>query len=303
MRGIALVTGRDRWYDHSTSRFSLLEALRACRGGAGLQPGALLRFSGQPADGDDVKLQHARRSDDTYRHPAWISRARARMRDHRGTTLVEAAFVTPIFLLFIMAIAESGLFMRNYLGAANAVRAGARSASAWGAEGRDGGADLYIVHSIGLEASALPRNSIQYVVVYKATGFGAGPTESEEDGVPTGCKRGVPVAGLCNVYTPAHFALAEQEVAERARHAAALAANPADVLDESKLHFGCGAGAPDRFWCPTDRADRVSSNGGWGPDYVGVFMKVRHNWLTGIFGEGNFITDQSVVKIEPKRLQ
>ena len=137
------------------------------------------------------------------------------MRDHRGVTLVEAAFVTPIFLMFIMAIAESGLFMRNYLGVANTVRAGARSASA---SGNDASSDLYLVNSMAQESSALPRGAIQYIVVYKATDFGAGPANEGTAGVPAGCLAGQPRANLCNVYTTADFVKASEQLAEKRRY-------------------------------------------------------------------------------------
>jgi hypothetical protein len=247
-----------------------------------------------------------------YRHPAWISRARARMRHQRGVTLVEAAFVMPIFLLFLMAIFESGLYMRNYLGVSNAVRSASRAASAAGAQNgrwetptkpnaQITSADLYIVNSVARESAAIPRSAIQFIVVYKATGFGAGPSDEEEAGVPGSCLTGVPRAGLCNVYTPADFDRATIEIAERQRHALAVQTNVNDILDPSKITFGCNTSSPDRFWCPDTRKDRLTDNNYNGPDYVGVYMRIRHEWLTGIFGEGRFIDDQSVVKIEPRQ--
>jgi hypothetical protein len=249
--------------------------------------------------GTIVKLTHARRSEQTYRHPAWISRTRARMRDSRGVTLVEAAFVTPIFLLFIMAIAEAGLYMRNYLGVANTVRAGSRTASA---AGSFPAADLYLVNSMAQESSAIPRSAIDYIVVYKATGFGAGPVDEGIDGVPAGCLAGQPRNNMCNVYTPEHFALAAAQIAEETRHRAATEAGQASTLDTSKLVFGCQSTgphadrSPDRYWCPSTRNDTARN-----ADYVGVYMKIDHEWLTGIFGAARDITDQSVIRIEPKR--
>jgi hypothetical protein len=250
--------------------------------------------------GTIVKLMHARRNEQAYRHPAWISRARSRMRNgQRGVALIEAAFVTPIFLLFIMAIAEAGLYMRNYLGVANTVRAGARTASAAGAFPT---ADLYLVNSMGKESAAIPRNLINYIVVYKATGFGAGPTDEGADGVPAGCLAGHPRPGQCNVYTPAHFDIAAAQIAEETRHAAAVEAGQTSTLDLSKIVFGCqstgphASRSPDRYWCPTDRNDTYRN-----ADFVGIYMSIDHDWLTGIFGDSRVITDQSVIRIEPKR--
>jgi len=47
----------------------------------------------------------------------------------RGATLVEAAFVVPIFLLMLLGMMEFGWYARNQLMIANAVREGARAAS------------------------------------------------------------------------------------------------------------------------------------------------------------------------------
>lgn len=248
-----------------------------------------------------MKLQHARRNEQAYRHPAWISRVRARHRSgQRGMALVEAAFVTPVFLMLIMALAETGLFMRNYLGVANTVRAGARTASAAGSALV---ADLYLVNSMGQESSAIPRGAIQYIVVYKATGYGAGPVDDGVAGVPAGCLAGQPRAGLCNVYTPVHFTMAAEQIAEETRHKAEVASgNTGDVLDLNKIWFGClttgphANNSPDRFWCPNTRKDTYGSS-----DYVGVYMKIDHQWLTKIFGNSRSISDQSVIRIEPKK--
>ncbi len=202
-------------------------------------------------------------------------------------------------MILIMGIVEGGLFMSNKLGVGNTVRAGARSASAAGAHIR---ADLYTVFSMSQESAAVPRSAMEYKVIYKATGYGEGPVLEESEGVPGLCRSGIAVAGQCNVYRVADFAKAQEEVAERTRHAQALQTNPADVLDISKVHFGCQASSPDNSWCPADRADRTSSNGGLGPDYVGVYMKVKHDWITNMFGSTSSITDQSVIKIEPRQL-
>ena len=79
--------------------------------------------------------------------------------------------------MLITGIFEAGLFMQTNLGVANTVRAGARSASAAGA---DAYADLHIVHSIAEESSAIPRDVIEYIVVYRADDYGATPGEVVE---------------------------------------------------------------------------------------------------------------------------
>ncbi|MEO6628372.1 MAG: TadE family protein, partial [Aquihabitans sp.] len=85
------------------------------------------------------------------------------MRTSRGTTVVEAAFVTPIFMMLILALMEGGMYMKDSLAVASTVRAGARAASASGAYEK---ADLYTVLNMGRESTALNRNDIDYVVIY-----------------------------------------------------------------------------------------------------------------------------------------
>lgn len=215
---------------------------------------------------------------------------------------MEAAIATPVFVALILGVVEGGLYMKDYLAVSSAVRAGARSASA---AGSDRTADLYTVLNIGRESTGINRDQIEFVVIYKATGFGAGPTT--ESGPGTGCQAGQPKAGVCNVYRPEDFARAEAQVAEETLQAKAAAAGQPRSLDLSKVWFGCvetGPNAyrsPDRYWCPTTRKVANSDNNRQGPDYVGVWIKAKHPWVTGMFGDNQQMTDQSVIQIEPRR--
>jgi hypothetical protein len=231
---------------------------------------------------------------------------RARARSNRGVAIVEAAFITPVFFALVLGIMEGGLYMKDYLAMSSAVRAGARSASAAGADGQ---ADLYTLYDISNEASGLGGNQIQYVVIYKATGFGAAPSASCQAGTSSqGDLSGTPPtrAGACNVYTPADIAKAVVQVKELSAQADAVAAGQTRTLDASKMWFGClttgphANASPDRYWCPGLRADARSSNSKSGPDYVGVWMKVNHGWVTKMFGNTTTMTDQSVIQIEPR---
>lgn len=235
-------------------------------------------------------------------HPLWINRARAKARSNRGAAIVEAAFITPVFFALILGIFEAGLYMKDYLAVSNSVRAGARSASASGANSK---ADMYTIIDIANETAALSGNQIEYVVIYKATGPGAGPTDvGGPDDV--GCKSGVPVAGVCNVYRYADFEKAREQAKEENAQAAAVTAGIARTLNTDKIWFGCVTSgphadlSPDRFWCPGTRKDARSDNNRAGPDYVGVWMKVDHRWVTRMFGTATTMTDQSVIQIEPR---
>jgi hypothetical protein len=217
------------------------------------------------------------------------------MRSERGVTMVEAAFVTPIFLLLIFGIIEGGLYMNDYLAVSSSTRAGVRASSAMGAVGK---ADMYTLIDIDREASALGEDQIEYVVIYKASGFGADPTST--------CLAGTSVAGVCNVYRPADIAKAWAQLEEESAQEAAIAANQTRTLDTTKQWFGClitgpnANASPDRYWCPGSRVDARSGNSNAGPDYVGVYIKARHDWVARIFGDQTTISDKSVIQIEPR---
>jgi hypothetical protein len=64
-----------------------------------------------------------------------------------------------------------------------------------------------------------------------------------------------------------------------------------------KNRWACRTGeALDQYWCPTSRV--VSRT--VGPNYVGVWIKIEHAWVTGMFGSTVTLTDQSVIRLEPR---
>jgi hypothetical protein len=241
-------------------------------------------------------------TDDRPARASWLGRLRERAREQRGIAVVEAAFVTPIFFMLIFGVVEGGMYMQDKLAVSSAVRAGARSASAWGAVAQ---ADLYTVYQLALESTALNAGQLDYIVIYKATGFGEAPTD-DGGGPAGGCRSGVPVTGVCNVYRAADLDKAIAQVEEESAQEAAITAGVNRTLNQSKIWFGCvttgpNAGqSPDRYWCPSSRKDARSDNNRSGPDFVGVYMKARHNFVTGMFGRTAVISDQSVIQIEPR---
>ncbi len=187
--------------------------------------------------------------------------SRGRGRSQRGVAMVEAAIATPVFLALIFGIIEISLAMNDYLAVSSAVRAGSRTASG---TGDDLLADYSTMKVVVREASAVSRDDVVSIVVYRADAFGAAPSPA--------CQAGTPVAGECNVFTPADF-------------------------DRPEADFGCTSTSPDRYWCPRDR--KVSLTGS-GTEFVGVWMKVRHRWVTKMFGSSMDLTDSSVIRLEPR---
>lgn len=183
------------------------------------------------------------------------------MRSQRGVAMVEAAIATPVLLALVFGVIEIGLAMNDYLAVSSAVRAGSRTASG---NGDDILSDYNTMKVVVREAGALSSGDIVSIVVYRADAFGAAP--------PADCQAGTSVPGQCNVFTPADFSRSQDD-------------------------FGCTPTSPDRYWCPRDR--KVSLTGS-GTEFVGVWMKVRHRWVTKMFGSNRDLTDSSVIRLEPR---
>jgi hypothetical protein len=195
--------------------------------------------------------------------PEVSDRATRRPRD-RGAALIEAAIVTPVFVLVLFFILELGLLFRDSLTTDNASREGARAAST---QGNDAAADYIVLRTVehGLEAMGLQR--LDHVVVFKADGPG--------DSVPGGCNT-ASQAGLCNRYTATEF-FAELD----------------DSGGNDTGNFRCGS--LDSSWCPTTRETSLAA----GTDYIGVHIQTRHSYITGLFGGDHVLGETTILRIEP----
>jgi len=193
---------------------------------------------------------------------------RRRAGGDRGAALVEAAIVTPVFALLVFGILEFGLAFRDYLTVANVARDSARGASAFG---DDTYAD-YNVLAIAEQASEGFRpNELQRVIIFDAGSVSGSIFSSSHPANPC-LASSTGIAGVCNVYTAADF-------------------------DRPKSDFGCRSDRNlDRYWCPSSREVRASGP----PDYVGVYVRARHDFITGLFGPGMDLTDEIVMRIEPQ---
>jgi len=194
-------------------------------------------------------------------------RSKRRARGSRGATLVEAAIITPVFLLFIFGIFEFGFAFRDFLGVANVTRDAARESSV---AGDITDADYRMLRAVQRSGAALPDGAIDRLVIFEATG----PT----DDVPAACKAGTPVTGVCNVYSSADLTIPEIE------------------FGCQEVALGDPYDSPDRFWCPRDREVSVGS----GLDYVGIYVRITHDYITGLFGNSVTFEDQMILKMEPQ---
>ena len=129
------------------------------------------------------------------------SSTRPRARRERGAVAVEAALVTPLLLVLIFGIFEVALLMRDHVAVSSSVRVGGRIASASADAGAGTCPGLPVIcaptstpafaqnaaDAIQRGGSAMPKDSIDYIYVYKAndkgypgatgsTAMSAGPT-------------------------------------------------------------------------------------------------------------------------------
>lgn len=86
-------------------------------------------------------------------------------RDERGAAAVEAAFVTPVVLLMMVAILEFGFYFKDSLSTSQATKAGVRIASS---QPRNANYAQAAADRVQAQSGALGRAQIQQLWVYKA---------------------------------------------------------------------------------------------------------------------------------------
>lgn len=179
----------------------------------------------------------------------------------RGAALIEAAVALPVLMLLVFGIMEMGMLMRDNLTLAQATRDGARAASAFG---NIDGADFRTLQIIEQAANAVPDKVVTRIVIFD-------PGIAEVNGVPSdSCKAGIAVVNECNVY----------EIA--------------DLLEPHRFGDCSDTTTLDYYYCPSDRDVTVDAG------YVGVWIEFEHRYVTGLFGDNVTLTDQTIIRLEPK---
>jgi hypothetical protein len=196
-----------------------------------------------------------------------VSSLRRRARGDDGAVLVEAALLFPLLLLMVFGIMDIGFGFRDRLTVQTAIRSGVRAGSAMGA---DRAADYEVLQGIRSAIADIPSAKIERIVVFRSATVGGA--------VPVQCAAGVATSigtEPCNVYT-----------------AADLVRPRSDFTGVST----CDPSAPDKDWCPTSRETRASV----GTDYIGVWIRVQHDAVSGVLPVGGVkIIDTVVMRIEP----
>jgi len=182
-----------------------------------------------------------------------LSRARKRRarscRRGRGAVAVEAALITPLFVLMVFGIIEFGLVFKDWLAVTSTVRAGARMASA---EPRTATFASDAAAQVAREGTALQMSNVKELWVYKAN----------SDGSPVG---GTTAFNACSTCVKFRW-------------------NGTSFTQTSSSWTSLQQNA-----CQGD-ANR---------DTIGVFLKIDHPVVTGLFFKTLTLKDHTVMALEP----
>lgn len=202
---------------------------------------------------------------------------RRRCRDDHGAAMIEAALVSPVFILVVFAIFEFGLAYRDVLSVGDAATDAARVGAIQGPDVTAAGetADYSVVNAVRDGLAGLDPDNIEDIVIFKAGPATDGSALSQ---VPVACKGGFSsVASHCNSY-PTNDAYAALQSGDVDYFKCIVTSDPA-----------CG-------WNPVDRID--------GPltadvEFLGVYVKCQHDYVTGFFGADFTIERAAIMRLEP----
>ena len=198
-------------------------------------------------------------------------------RSERGAVAIEAAIVTGVVFAMIFGILEMAFLMRDYVGVTSASRVGARAASTGASAGTcvpdpadtvpcppNGAPKLaqMAADAIGSARTVLAKDSIDYIMVYKANAAGF-----------PGSATSMPAMSGCTTSCVAYRWSASQN---RFRYAQGS-------WDSRTINACATPKAP--LYAPLDS--------------VGVQVVFKHKFLTGIFGSVMDLSDHDVLKFEP----
>ncbi len=188
--------------------------------------------------------------------------------------MIEFAAVGLLVFTVLLAVFEFGLLLRDNLRATDAVSDAVRAGAIIGPDTLTSGAnaDFEIVKAVRDGLGTLDEAAISRIIVFKAGGSSA-PAEEQ---VPTSCRRGTPVPGVCNVYD-------------------ATAAFRAVVAGDT-AYFECAPSGPACAWRPNTRKDGPTSAD---VETVGDYIQIDRDGYTGLFASTWTITRAMTLRLEP----
>lgn len=183
----------------------------------------------------------------------------------RGTTMVEAAIIMPLFFFLIFAVIDGALLFKSYLTAGYATKAAARADAD---AARDSLADYDALTAISKGSTGFDRNAVQRVIVFHAQNVSSQPTASCLSGTPS-----TTPGTECNVYSSKDLSL-----------------NSDGFLS-----------SPDSLnWNAQSRVDSQSAPPN-GPDFVGVTIVANVSTPFSTYGRSFWtVRRTTVVQIEPR---
>jgi hypothetical protein len=167
-----------------------------------------------------------------------------------------------------------------------------------------------IMERVAREATGISKGEIEYVVVWHASATGETPPaacrpavqgspNTTSVGVSDG---GVDSLGACNIYhRPAEPGGAFDMASGRAAQPAAFyfgCTGGSDPLASNKVD--CNWPGKNRRTTITPRGVTPPSGQTGLPDYVGVYIRAEHGYVTGVLGDTVTITDGSINLLEPQ---
>jgi hypothetical protein len=195
-----------------------------------------------------------------------------RRRDDTGAAAVEFAIVLPVLLLLVVGMIEFAFVMRDNLSTSSAVRTGVRAAITGAGDGCVQGSGSTCVPSLAQAAAnsvekgglGMPKNSINYILVYKANDLGF-PGANGVSTMPTKAACGTTVANCV-----------------------------AFIWDQTANSGAGGLVYSSGAWNSSQINACLPT-----PDQMGVFMSVNHPYITRLFGATLTVSDRAVMRFQP----
>jgi TadE-like protein len=212
-----------------------------------------------------------------------------RMRSQRGAVAIEAALLTPLLCLLVFGIIEMSLYLRDAVSVSSSVHVGARIASAQPGAGPGtcpSAADYpppktpppcvttnvpafaqNAADAIQRAGTAMPKDSINYIFVYKANNKGYPGTLTAMPTTMNGCA----AVTDCVVF------------------------KWVDATNRFKYWSGTWQSKDVNACIQTKNTDGSITYA----DAVGIYMNATHEFITPIFGHFGTLGDKAVMTFEP----
>ncbi|MBX3314790.1 MAG: pilus assembly protein [Actinobacteria bacterium] len=199
--------------------------------------------------------------------PTAAPRPTGRTLRERGAGLVEFAFVALLLFTLVGGTFDYGMAWRSGIGATEGVRTAARIGSNGG---KDRATDFNALSGMksALTASGLV-DGVERVVIFR--------TDNIDGEIPTACK--TTATSACQVITGTAFRTNWESLA----------------MTSATQTNGCLNVATYRNWCPTTRNNTQATS-----EYFGVWVRIRHDYLFPIIGDGVTIERTAVMRLEPE---